>query len=193
MSWIKNLPGLKLLGEILIEQGKITREQLTEALALQKQKGTRLGSVLIELGYVHESDILEVFARYLGMTHIPRLDRRSLDDLRADYSFIAEFPSDTLMRLGVIPFRLETESRVDQPIQIWKFHVVVSDPWIYDEVSLLIDSYIKRYFADHDIGISIYDVSTEIIGYLAERRIFLPSCGYIATPYRCIQQDEEQP
>ena len=98
MSWIKNLPGLKLLGEILIEQGKITREQLTEALALQKQKGTRLGSVLIELGYVHESDILEVFARYLGMTHIPRLDRRSLDDLRADYSFIAEFPSDTLMR-----------------------------------------------------------------------------------------------
>ncbi|MGB4027821.1 MAG: ATPase, T2SS/T4P/T4SS family [Acetomicrobium sp.] len=168
MSWIKNLPGLKLLGEILIEQGKITREQLTEALALQKQKGTRLGSVLIELGYVHESDILEVFARYLGMTHIPRLDRRSLDDLRADYSFIAEFPSDTLMRLGVIPFRLETESRVDQPIQIWKFHVVVSDPWIYDEVSLLIDSYIKRYFADHDIGISIYDVSTEIIGYLAE-------------------------
>lgn len=168
MSWIKNLPGLKLLGEILVEQGKITKEQLSEALALQKQKGARLGEILTELGYVNESDILEVFSRYLGMTYIPRLDRRALDELRADYSFIAEFSSEALLRLGVIPFKLETEGQVDQPIQVWKFHVIVSDPWIYDEVSLLVDSYIKRYFSEHDIGISIYDVSAEIVGYLAE-------------------------
>jgi len=39
---------------------------------------------------------------------------------------------------------------------------------MYDEVSMLIDNYVKQYFASHDIGVSIYDVETEIVGYLAE-------------------------
>lgn len=169
MSWIKNLSNLKLIGEILIEQNKITREQLAEALELQKQKGIRLGSALVELGYIRESDILEIFSKYLGMQYFPRLDRRVLDEQKADYTLISEFPIDALMRASVIPFRLETEGQVDQPFQTWKFHVIVSDPWIYDTVSLLIDNYIKQYFAEHELGVSIYDVNTEIIGYLAEK------------------------
>jgi len=44
MSWIKNLPSLRLLGDLLVEKEKITKEQLAEALEYQKQKGVRLGA-----------------------------------------------------------------------------------------------------------------------------------------------------
>ena len=168
MSWIKNLPSLRLLGNLLIEKGKITKEQLDEALEYQKQKGIRLGVALAELGYITEADVLDVFSQHLEMPRLQHLDRRVLDGMGADYSFISEFPVDTISRLGVIPFKLEIETQVDQATQIWKFHVILSDPWMYDEVSMLIDNYVKQYFASHDIGVSIYDVETEIVGYLAE-------------------------
>jgi len=58
VSWIKNLPNLRLLGDLLIDKKKITKEQLAEALELQKKNGVRLGTALMELGYIKESDIL---------------------------------------------------------------------------------------------------------------------------------------
>src|SRR5438445_804508 len=40
----------KLLGEVLVESGLITQEQLAEAMALQKQSKERLGRVLLGMG-----------------------------------------------------------------------------------------------------------------------------------------------
>ena len=43
------------IGEALVEEGVITAEQLTEALARQKDSGNALGEVLVEQGVVsHE-------------------------------------------------------------------------------------------------------------------------------------------
>lgn len=42
----------KRLGEILMEKGIITREQLNEALAVQSSKGGLLGIILVEMGYL---------------------------------------------------------------------------------------------------------------------------------------------
>ena len=106
MSWIKNLPNLRLLGNMLVDNQKITKEQLEEALEYQKRKGVRLGTALVELGYIRESDILEIFSKYLDMPCVQRLDRRTLDGMGADYSFISEFSADILSRLGVIPSKL---------------------------------------------------------------------------------------
>ena len=39
------------LGDIFVERGLITEEQLHEALAEQKEKGGKLGEILVELGY----------------------------------------------------------------------------------------------------------------------------------------------
>jgi hypothetical protein len=44
--------GTKRLGEWLIERGKITPQQLQEALEAQKLTGKRLGEILIEQGYI---------------------------------------------------------------------------------------------------------------------------------------------
>lgn len=43
------------LGEILVAQGQISREQLAAALASQQQSGRRLGEELIKAGYVKRS------------------------------------------------------------------------------------------------------------------------------------------
>jgi type II secretory ATPase GspE/PulE/Tfp pilus assembly ATPase PilB-like protein len=45
------------IGEILLEQQKVERAALDQAAALQKRKGTRLGEVLIEAGLVTAEDV----------------------------------------------------------------------------------------------------------------------------------------
>jgi len=48
-----------LLGEALLKYGKLTKEQLEEALKIQKTTNRELGKLLVELGYMSESDIRE--------------------------------------------------------------------------------------------------------------------------------------
>ncbi len=50
------------LGEILIQQGIITEDQLKEAIASQKQTKGRIGEVLIKQGVVTEDDIVVALA-----------------------------------------------------------------------------------------------------------------------------------
>ena len=47
------------LGDVLIEKGLITQEQLEKALSEQKEKGTLLGETLVNLGYVSQDNIIE--------------------------------------------------------------------------------------------------------------------------------------
>lgn len=42
----------KSLGEILMEKGIITTDQLNEALQVQTSKGGLLGIILVEMGYL---------------------------------------------------------------------------------------------------------------------------------------------
>ena len=51
------------LGDLLIELGYITPDQLTAALAYQKEhRDLRVGQALQELGYVNERQVLEALA-----------------------------------------------------------------------------------------------------------------------------------
>ncbi|MBP5232296.1 MAG: Flp pilus assembly complex ATPase component TadA [Planctomycetes bacterium] len=55
------------LGELLIQQGVITREQLEQALDAQKENGGNLGSSLKSLGLCTDEDILAAVGRQSGM------------------------------------------------------------------------------------------------------------------------------
>lgn len=57
----------KRLGEILIEEGLITEEQLEKALAVSKDSGKRLGETLVEKGYTTDSAILKALSSQLGI------------------------------------------------------------------------------------------------------------------------------
>lgn len=54
------------LGEILIEAGKLTPSQLEETLKSQVIFGGRLGTNLIEMGYLEEEDLAKFLSKKLG-------------------------------------------------------------------------------------------------------------------------------
>ncbi|MBN2797032.1 MAG: Flp pilus assembly complex ATPase component TadA [Clostridia bacterium] len=59
------------LGDLLVNVGKITNEQLEFALQVQKDKKMKIGETLIDLNFVTEKDIIEVLEFQLG---IPQVD-----------------------------------------------------------------------------------------------------------------------
>ena len=61
----------KQLGEILIERGMITHEQLNDALKFQKEKGFLLGEALIVLKYATEEDIVQALTCQYGFPYLP--------------------------------------------------------------------------------------------------------------------------
>jgi len=58
------------LGELLIAGELITPEQLNEGLAQQKQAGKRIGEILVELGYITESDVFGALGDQLGVPYV---------------------------------------------------------------------------------------------------------------------------
>ena len=54
------------IGEVLTEKGYVTEEQITQALAYQKEhRDKRVGQILMELGFVTENQVLEALASKL--------------------------------------------------------------------------------------------------------------------------------
>jgi hypothetical protein len=59
------------LGDIIVERGLITAEQLDHALSVQRECGTKLGEVLVELGFITRVGLAGVITEQwddLGMT-----------------------------------------------------------------------------------------------------------------------------
>ena len=61
----------KQLGELLIDCRLITREQLEEALSLQKEKGGLLGQILVALHYTTEEAIAQSLTAQYGFPYLP--------------------------------------------------------------------------------------------------------------------------
>ena len=56
------------IGEILAEKGYVTGEQMSQALAYQKEhREMRVGQILMELGFVTENQVLEALANRLNL------------------------------------------------------------------------------------------------------------------------------
>jgi type IV pilus assembly protein PilB len=60
----------KRLGDLLIEVGLISEEQLGRAISIQKHSGRKIGEILVELGHVSEAEISGALEVQLGITHV---------------------------------------------------------------------------------------------------------------------------
>ncbi|HMV31811.1 MAG: type IV-A pilus assembly ATPase PilB [Gemmatimonadales bacterium] len=89
------------LGDILIREGLITRDQLGAALAEQKSSGHRLGYVLVKLGLIQELEITKVLARQYRM---PAVD---LTRFEVDPKMLKLIPSDFALKHVVLPLKRE--------------------------------------------------------------------------------------
>jgi type IV pilus assembly protein PilB len=90
----------KKLGEMLLEENKISQEQLEHALVSQKETGQRLGHTLIDLNYISEPDLLAVLTHQFGIPAI-HIDHKNIDPL-----IIKMIPSHICKRYRLIPFLL---------------------------------------------------------------------------------------
>jgi type IV pilus assembly protein PilB len=87
------------IGDLLLKEGLITREQLEKALVEQKQNGTRVGYNLIKLGYLNELDLTRMLARQFRM---PAVD---LSKFEVDPRITKLVPADLALKHLVLPLK----------------------------------------------------------------------------------------
>lgn len=68
----------KKIGELLVERGIISQGQLDEALKLQIENKKLLGEILIELGYATEEEVMICLTTQYGLPYLP-LDSYEID------------------------------------------------------------------------------------------------------------------
>src|SRR5512137_474684 len=85
------------IGELLVKENFISAEQLEVALKHQRQNGGRLGSILINLGYVEDDDITSLLSRKYGVPSI------NLAFFEIDPSVIKLIPVDVAQKYMVVP------------------------------------------------------------------------------------------
>src|SRR6266496_3052978 len=93
----------KKLGEILVEEGLITSEQLEVALVEQSRTDQLLGRILIDLKMVKESDLMAALAKQIGFRFV------DLSDYQLDPSAAMLIPEQVARRYRALPIGFEDE------------------------------------------------------------------------------------
>jgi len=73
----------KRTGEVLVEMGVLTQDQVDQAIAEQKVTRKRIGDIALERGWVDKATLMEALACRLGVRHLDLTDVR-VDPLTAD-------------------------------------------------------------------------------------------------------------
>jgi hypothetical protein len=90
------------LGEMLLKEKLISPEQLDEALKNQTLFGIKLGSSLIELGYITDEQLCTFLSKKLGVPYAPP---RALTTIPAEV--LALVSADIAKKFRVIPIKLD--------------------------------------------------------------------------------------
>jgi hypothetical protein len=147
------------LGELLIEGGVITREDLDRALLVQRSVGGRLGLHLVRLGIVPEDQLAGFLARQLN---VPMVGPDALADIPEDV--IARFPRNMAEQHRTVPFAWDGQA----------LSVCLADPQNLDRIDelafaldcdlrphlvteMVLDEALERYYA---VAADTWDTAT---------------------------------
>src|SRR3954466_6469224 len=87
------------LGDLLVREKLISREQLEKALQEQRQSGTRVGYNLVKLGFIQETELTKMLARQFRM---PAVD---LSRFEVDPRIAKLIPADLAIKHLVLPLK----------------------------------------------------------------------------------------
>jgi general secretion pathway protein E len=143
------------LGEMLIARNQIQRDELERALELQKERGDKLGKILVDMGFLAARDVLAALSEQLGVA-IAVLDSPppvapELDGLSPRFMRQAKFfpvslqsgetgPSLTIAMADPLDF--ETIAAVRSFTRLRVSTLIAGEPEILDAV--------ERYFGERD-------------------------------------------
>ena len=102
----------KYIGELLIDMGMITPQQLEECLKEQKTSGERLGKILRSKGYVTEQQLMEIMEFQLGIPLV------NLETVTFAHSLAKYMPVTLAKKHKMVPVRVDSG----------KLYVAMSDP-----------------------------------------------------------------
>jgi type IV pilus assembly protein PilB len=91
--------GAERIGDLLLKEGMITKEQLDKALQEQRANGTRVGYNLVKLGFIQEIELTKTLARQYKM---PAVD---LAKFQPDEKLIKLIPADVAVKNLVLPLK----------------------------------------------------------------------------------------
>ena len=91
--------GSERIGDLLLKEGLISREQLQKALDEQRQNGTRVGYNLVKLGFIQENELTRCLARQFKM---PAVD---LSKFEVDPKIVKLVPADLALKNLVLPLK----------------------------------------------------------------------------------------
>jgi type IV pilus assembly protein PilB len=87
------------IGDQLVHEQLISREQLQQALDDARANGTRIGYSLVKLGFLNESDLVRALAR---QHRVPAVD---LERVRLDQRILKLIPAEFAVKHQVLPLR----------------------------------------------------------------------------------------
>jgi general secretion pathway protein E/type IV pilus assembly protein PilB len=108
------------LGELLVQQGLITSDQLAIALAEQRNSNVPIGRLLVRLGFVTETAIRDIMARTIGQESI------DLSQVVADSEALKLVPQEFARRNRVMPIAFDPVERI----------LTIATPEIFNVVAL---------------------------------------------------------
>ncbi|MGH8662542.1 MAG: GspE/PulE family protein [Burkholderiales bacterium] len=146
------------LGELLVQQGLITTDQLSIALAEQRHNNIPIGRLLVRLGFVTESAIRDIMARTIGQEAI------DLAQVVADPEALKLVSQDFARRNRVLPIAYDPADQVLTVATTEIFNVVAMDqlramlgPQIEIKTQLASEAQLEDY-TDHFYG---YELSVD--------------------------------
>ena len=98
-----NIKKAKRIGDILIENGLITKPQLEEALAFGKKTGKRIGEALVDSGIISEDEMAQALSSQYDIPFI------KLEGVIIDPQIIKIVPERLARKHLVIPLSLEND------------------------------------------------------------------------------------
>jgi len=108
--------GQKRLGEMLIDKGLITAEQLTSALEEQKKTKEFLGTILLKRKQIAERALLEVLSEQFNIPFV------NLDYKYIDWELLKKFSPSLIQEHRCIPLRKDDFSitiATTNPLDPW--------------------------------------------------------------------------
>ena len=85
------------LGELLVKAGKISKDQLKQALSKQREEGGRLGTNLVKMNLLSENELVEFLSRQFNVSAI------NLSRVEVDEAVVKIIPADVARKYTIMP------------------------------------------------------------------------------------------
>ncbi len=125
------------IGDLLVQKGYITDDQLSQALEEQREKKQRLGEVLISLGFVTEEQFAAVYCDQSGIEPI------DLKEVKLNEELLQLVGEDVMRKQELIPFAYDEDN-------FNCIKVAMADPMnlgAMDDIQLITGMEVKPFYA----------------------------------------------